>query len=152
MQYDQMNSLKTILFILVLIHYFKRLFETKFVHVFSNGTAPLIHSLKNFFFYWILFGLCGGYEVLFIKSYREKNYSYLRWSLIIIFILIFLVCEFLNFYCHMKLRLLRTNKMFGNVPSQIYEKKIPYGLFFNSIISPNYTFEILAWISFVIIS
>ena len=34
----------------------------------------------------------------------------------------------------------------------IKEKKVPKGLFFDTIISPNYTFESIAWLCFAIIT
>lgn len=66
-----MSSLKTLLFTLVVIHYSKRLFETKYIHIFSNSTAPLIHSMKNFFFYWFIFGTCAALEILYKKDHCE---------------------------------------------------------------------------------
>jgi very-long-chain enoyl-CoA reductase len=51
-----------------LFHFAKRLLETKFVHVFSNETAPLIPSFRNFIFYWILLGILCPLEILIWRN------------------------------------------------------------------------------------
>lgn len=65
-----MTKFKTMLFCLVVFHYIKRLLETAFIHIFSNDSASLLHSLKNFVFYWIIFGICAGFEILYYKDYN----------------------------------------------------------------------------------
>ena len=42
------SYIKTIL----ALHYAKRLYETQFVHRFSNGTMPLTNLFKNCSYYW----------------------------------------------------------------------------------------------------
>ena len=48
----------------------------------------------------------------------------------------------INFFCHIKLQRLR------KPGERAY--KIPYGFPFNLVSVPNYTFEILEWVSFTI--
>ena len=47
---------------------------------------------------------------------------------------------------------MRTESSFGDCTNYSTKRKIPKGLFFDSVIAPNYAFEILAWLSFVAIS
>ena len=87
--------------------------ETKYVHIFSNHSISLLHSMKNFIFYWIIFGVCAGLEILYFKNYEYEKFSIYRHILNIIFILIFLICEIFNLIYHIKLRRLRTDTNWG---------------------------------------
>ena len=115
-----------------IFHFIKRLFETKFVHIFSRPTMPLLNLFKNSSYYW-------GMGILVSQSVvRNKNkiFPFLEPICLILFI----ISEILNGYCHIKLRLLRKN--------DLKVHNLPKGLFFNSITSPNYTFEIFSWFFF----
>jgi very-long-chain enoyl-CoA reductase len=57
---------------------------------------------------------------------------------------LFAISEILNGYCHWKLSSLR--------PSGTKVRQVPRGLFFDSIVAPNYTFEILSWLGFTLAS
>lgn len=142
------NSYYLVCTLLVAIHYIKRLYESKFVHIFSNDTAPLIPSFKNFSFYWIVFGILVPLEIfVWRSSYFDKQH--LPDGIVSYFLIfLFLIFELGNYHCHVQLRKLRLN-VDGTISK---ERKIPKGLFFDNIISPNYSFEILSWVTFVIIS
>lgn len=99
-----MNSFKTLLFILVVFHYSKRLFESKYIHIFSNATAPLINATKNFFFYWVIFGTFAAIEILYSKSYEHKSSCMMCTLYHTVLVLVFLFAEFMNLFCHIKLR------------------------------------------------
>ena len=144
-----MTYFKTLLFILVAIHYSKRLFETKYIHIFSNATAPLIPATKNFFFYWIIFGTFAAIEILYLKDYEKKKSCMMCKLYNTLLVTVFLISELLNMFCHIKLRQLRTSSSYGEATNVSNERKVPKGLFFDNVISPNYSFEILAWVSFV---
>ena len=147
-----MTSFKTLLFSLVVIHYSKRLFESKYIHIFSNDSAPLIHATKNFFFYWVIFGTFAAIEILYYKDYENKKSCMMCKLYRTVLVLVFLVSELCNMFCHIKLRQLRTESSIGETQDTRRQRKIPKGLFFDSVISPNYSFEILAWLSFVALS
>ena len=119
-------------FIMWMFHYTKRLLETMFVHTFSHGTMPLRNLIKNCTYY---------HGFAFMISYSIINKSKTVTSidtLSYVFCACFFICEMLNFYCHIKLRLLRPSGSTGHF--------LPKGFMFNSIISPNYTAEIAGWI------
>lgn len=117
-------------------HYVRRSFECAFIHIFSSNTLPIFSvldnsSVKNCAYYWIFAGLQAYFAL------RSHPYNKLLYNL---GILMFIVGEIGNSYCHIKLRLLR--------PKGSINHYLPKGFLFDSIISPNYTFEILSWFGF----
>jgi very-long-chain enoyl-CoA reductase len=119
-------------------HYAKRLLETIFVHTFSHATMPLKNLFKNCIYYWtaavfISRSIVKMAESVSVLSTKKK-----------IGIAIFCISEALNFYCHIKLRLLR--------PKGSTKRFLPKGFLFNHIVCPNYTTEICTWIGFFIFS
>lgn len=121
-----------------MFHYIKRSFEAVFIHTYSHKTIPIFSVMdnscfKNCIYYWF-FAFLISYSVLSgKKNIQVKNMK-------IIFIILFIVSELLNFYCHLKLRLLR--------PKGSLKHYCPRGFLFDHITAPNYTFEILSWIFF----
>lgn len=121
-----------------MFHFSKRSFEAVFVHTYSHKTIPVFSVMdnscfKNCIYYWI-FAFLISYSII---SNREKVQIT---NLKIIYIVLFIVSELLNFYCHIKLRLLRPN---GSL-----KHYCPRGFLFDQITAPNYTFEIFSWIFF----
>ncbi len=114
-------------------HYAKRILETLFVHRFSKATMPLTNLFKNCWYYWF-FGGSMGYVInhpLFTSPSVDRVYAGAA---------LFVAAELGNFYCHWVLRQLR--------PPGSKERRIPQGFPFTLVSCPNYTFEVLAWISF----
>ena len=146
--YKKTNRYHSLLTLLILFHFGKRLLETKFVHIFSNPSVPFKVLIRNCIHYWVLIGLLVPIEVFNLRkmSFPKK----LGKSKISLFVLFF-IFEFLNFVCHLKLRKLRTSTNLNGKREISNERKIPSGLFFDSIISPNYTFEILSWAAFTLL-
>jgi len=120
------------------LHYAKRILESILVHRFSHGTMPLFPNLpRNCGHYWAA-GLYISYFVnhpLFTSPPIERVYLGLG---------IFLVAELGNLITHVMLRNLR--------PEGSKERKIPRGFLFNYVSCPNYTFEVLAWVGFSILT
>lgn len=104
-----MNSYYFIVFLLVVFHYVKRLLESKFVHIFSNDTAPLLPSFKNFIFYWFVFGILVPLEIYCFRYEKYSKESLPNGVLNFILIVLFIVFEVGNLYCHIVLRNLRIN-------------------------------------------
>ncbi len=126
---------------MVLLHYFKREFETLFVHRFSNDTMPFMNVFKNSTHYWILLGFGSMYFFL------HPNYTPPSWandSIHMILCAAFIFFEFMNFMCHMVLRNLRA-------PGSS-ERGIPTGWGFDKISCANYFWESLCWLTFSISS
>uniref|UniRef100_A0A1I8ASX1 very-long-chain enoyl-CoA reductase n=1 Tax=Steinernema glaseri TaxID=37863 RepID=A0A1I8ASX1_9BILA len=123
------------------IHYAKRLFETQFIHRFSNGTMPLRNLFKNCSYYW---GFCA-----FISYFINHPYYQLpSFGLPQIYIGFtgFALSEIGNFSIHVLLRNLR--------PAGTKERKIPFpntNVFtemYNYVSCPNYTYEVYSWVFF----
>ena len=131
---------RTMLSAMWIAHYIKRTLEVCFVHIFSNKTLPIFAiiescSFKNCLYYWI-FAACQAYFGL-----RKHHYCK---NLVIPGLIVFIIGEIGNGYSHIKLRLLRPKG------SHLHYK--PHGFLFDSITCPNYTFEILSWIGFAMVS
>ncbi|OHT03369.1 Very-long-chain enoyl-CoA reductase [Tritrichomonas foetus] len=128
------NHYTTITSMMWTFHYFKRLAETKFVHIFSHATMPLFNLFKNCTYYWGFAALIA-YTIQSNSKRITEISSYQNYAVTLFFIM-----EALNFYCHLKLRLLRPQGTTAHV--------LPRGFLFDSITCPNYTTEILAWCCF----
>jgi very-long-chain enoyl-CoA reductase len=142
-QHDPFHRLITLL---VIIHFAKRILEAKFVHIFSNASVPVSVVVRNSLYYWVLFGVLIPFEVYYLRQKPQL------WSnaATVMLTLLFLLFQAGNFYCHYALRKLRIRKVNG-VETIVPDRSVPTGLFFDSVISPNYSFEILIWVTFAII-
>jgi very-long-chain enoyl-CoA reductase len=119
-------------------HFLKREFETFFVHKFSRPTMPLSNLYKNCTYYWT-FGAVIGYPLCspsYLPPAETQVYAGLG---------IFLLSELGNLICHLMLSSLR--------PAEGSKKRpIPKGFLFNFVACPNYTFEVLSWVGFSIMT
>jgi very-long-chain enoyl-CoA reductase len=119
-----------------LFHYGKRLFETVFVHIFSHGTMPLRNLFKNSSYYW-------GFAAVIAWSVASRASDFDSISAgQAVAVIAFILCEIVNGYCHLALRWMR--------PKGSKEHVLPKGFLFDAIACPNYTAEILAWVSFAV--
>nr|CAG8493319.1 4088_t:CDS:2 [Entrophospora candida] len=134
------SEMQKIAYYMVMGHFIKRELETLFVHRFSHGTMPMFNVFKNSLHYHLLSGINLAYWVYGPWYANSERYEILTWSCI----LLYLFAEISNFNTHMALRNLR--------PPGTRDHKIPYGYGFNLVSCPNYSFEILAWISICILT
>lgn len=61
------------------LHFLKRELESEFVHIFSNASVPISGSYKNYFHYWIFYGLLSVGDILYLKAPANdwpKKYYY----------------------------------------------------------------------------
>lgn len=130
----------------VALHFLKRISEGFFVHVLNNEKVPFSWGFGMIFYYGFLFGVLVSVEVFYLRP-NIQMWSDGVW---ITLLGIFLLSEFFNFYCHYQLGNLRVEKVNG-VTRQVSGRKVPVGLFFDSVISPNYSFELLIWLSFALL-
>ncbi|CAI4230884.1 unnamed protein product [Auanema sp. JU1783] len=123
------------------IHYAKRLFETQFIHRFSNGTMPRFNLFKNCSYYW---GFCAF--VSYFVNHPFYSPPIFGKTQIYLGLVGFLIAEFGNLSIHILLRNLR--------PAGTRERKIPkpdgnpMSRLFKYVSCPNYTYEVAAWLSF----
>ncbi|XP_041357291.1 very-long-chain enoyl-CoA reductase-like [Gigantopelta aegis] len=126
-------------------HYAKRLLETVFVHRFSHGTMPLTNIFKNSAYYWGFAAFVAyfvNHPLYTPPMFGDKQlYAGLAG---------FIFAELGNFSVHVALRNLR--------PAGSKERKIPYAdsnpftWLFSVVSCPNYTYEVMAWTSFSIMT
>jgi very-long-chain enoyl-CoA reductase len=118
-------------------HFIKRELETVFVHKFSADTMPIRNLFKNSLFYYVF---------AVFASYYLTHPLYTKPSLPVFLtgLAVFVLSEGLNGYCHWKLSSLR--------PTGTRVRQVPRGPFFDQIVAPNYTFEVLSWGGFTLMS
>lgn len=133
------SRVATIGIICWMAHFLKREFETIFIHKFSRPTMPLTNLFKNCAYYW-LFGMAIGYPLCAPSYVGPSNELQVNIGLAI-----FVLCELGNLYCHIILSGLR--------PAEGSKKRpIPSGFLFDYVACPNYTFEIMSWVGFSIMT
>lgn len=120
------------------LHFLKREFETIFIHKFSRPTMPLSNLFKNCTYYWT-FGAVIGYPLCspaFVAPGETQVYVGLA---------IFVLSELGNLICHIMLSQLR--------PADGSKRRpIPTGFLFDFVACPNYTFEVLSWVGFSVMT
>lgn len=126
-------------------HYAKRLFETVFVHRFSNATMPITNIFKNSCYYWGFAAFVAYYvnHPLYTPPTFGTKQVYLGLAA-------FVFCELGNLSIHIALRMLR--------PEGSKVRKIPFPtanpltMLFNFVSCPNYTYEIGSWVAFTVMT
>lgn len=135
------STLQTLSCALITLHFFKREFETLFVHRFSNATMPARNIFKNSAHYWLLSGVLIAYFTYSPTSATAaESIPWLTYTGLFLFI----VSELANLNTHLVLRGLRSP---GGT-----ERGVPKGLGFDWVTCPNYLFETIAWVSILIIN
>ncbi|TIB71265.1 hypothetical protein E3Q22_02772 [Wallemia mellicola] len=134
------SEMQRIAYILVLLHFFKREFETVFIHRFSNATMPFMNIFRNSAHYHLLSGFLIAiaiygpwYSVEALKDSHRSNNGYLSF-----WIAFWLFNQISNFITHVKLRNLR--------PAGSTKRAIPTGYGFDWVTCANYFFEIGSWL------
>ncbi|AEO71202.1 d5d8e240-8657-4c7f-a836-a1fae34e5ca9 [Thermothielavioides terrestris] len=136
-----MARVQWLLFALFHLHFLKREFETLFVHKFSANTMPARNIVRNSAFYWLAAGLLCALDI-----YRPDQSSARDelGPLDLVGLALFVVGESCNWVVHRHLASLR--KPGGT------EKGIPNCIGSSLVTSPNYMFEVLAWLGVILIS
>lgn len=119
-------------------HFMKRELETAFLHKFSRETMPRFNLLKNCMYYWTFASVIGWpmCSPNFVAPPDNQVYAGL---------VIFVLSELGNFAIHLKLA--------GMRPAELSKKRdIPKGFGFDLVACPNYTFEIMSWVGFSIMT
>jgi len=135
------STMQWLLFVLFQLHFFKREYETMAVHKFSANTMPVRNIVRNSAFYWIMAGLVSAWDIYAPGSSSDRETFTLIDGLGLV---LFFVGEFCNYVVHLHLASLR--KPGGT------ERGIPNCIGSNLVTSPNYMFEVMAWVGVIIIS
>ncbi|KAI3393477.1 hypothetical protein diail_4198 [Diaporthe ilicicola] len=128
-------------FYMFMSHFAKRELETAFLHRFSAATMPAWNIFRNSFFYWFFAGLLSAY---FIYSPRSPAARPSFGPLDYMGLALFLGGEAANFVVHVHLAGLRK-------PGST-EKGIPSCIGSSLVTSPNYMFEVIAWVGIILIA
>jgi len=122
-------------------HYLKRLYETQFVHRFSNGTMPLRNIFKNCTYYW-------GFAAFMAYFINHPLYTHPMFGFpqMLFGISGFILCELGNYSIHTLLRDLRKP---GTKDRKIpFPNANPLTRMYDYVSCPNYTYEVGSWICF----
>jgi very-long-chain enoyl-CoA reductase len=136
--FSRRSPFQTLLLLMWLVHFAKRLLETRFVHLYSPGKQMHGCFSSNAFVFYIVFALWIGFSV-FRDSYVVEGSSTLLVAL-------FFLSIVGNFVHHYKLRLLKLDM------DHTRKRTFPNGLLFELVACPHYTFECLTWLLFAVIS
>ncbi|KAF4986708.1 hypothetical protein FGRMN_10705 [Fusarium graminum] len=136
-----MSQTQWIAFGMIMLHFFKREYETLFVHKFSANTMPWKNIFKNSFFYWAMSGVVCAYSIYHPGSLAAKAD---KPAIDAAGIALYCFGEFMNAVVH---RYLSTLRSAGGT-----ERKIPAGYGFDIVTCPNYLYEILAWVGIILVS
>ncbi|KAF9580954.1 3-oxo-5a-steroid 4- dehydrogenase [Lunasporangiospora selenospora] len=129
--------MQQVAFVMVMLHFLKREYETVFVHRFSHGTMPLRNLFKNSAHYHILSGFNLAYWVYGPWNAAGTDLATRSDAFVYGCIALFAFAELSNLHTHFTLRNLR--------PPGTKIRKIPRGYGFDLVSCPNYFFETLAW-------
>ncbi|GAA99084.1 uncharacterized protein L969DRAFT_87132 [Mixia osmundae IAM 14324] len=140
------SKMQTMVFAMIMAHYIKRELETVFVHRFSKATMPLSNVYRNSAYYWIFSGFLLAWPLYSPANSYSQLYGTLRAKNEYLYTLlsVWLFAQISNFVSHMQLRALR--------PAGTRERHIPYGYGFEIVSCPNYSFEILGWLTVVVMT
>jgi very-long-chain enoyl-CoA reductase len=131
---------------MVLVHFFKILFETVAIHRFNKQTMPLMKLIYEMAYTWLLLGLGGGY-FLFNPQFQEpfwfQKLGFLDVSVDLLIYLSFLAFELMDFLCHWHLRGLRKDDH-----DRRYYNPFEYG--FGYVTSANYFWQLCAFFIIVL--
>lgn len=128
-------------FYMFVLHFAKRELETAFLHRFSANTMPAWNIFRNSFFYWATAGLLSAFFIYNPRSFAARDAFGL---LDYLGIALFLGGELCNFIVHLHLASLRK-------PGST-EKGIPSCIGSSLVTSPNYMFEVIAWIGVILVA
>jgi len=111
---------------------------------------PFKRIFINSIHYWIFCGTFISIELFFF--WKDPGYSETVQN---IFLVLFLISEFLNLMCHLTLKDLRasletTDKPYGDLKVRS-KRGIPKGWGFDYVTCANYTWEVCAWLSFALL-
>lgn len=152
--YDASNVTLTqnVAYIIIMLHFFKREYESTFIHSFSKATMPIFNLYKNCTHYWFVSGLCFGITLFHNNDFEGSN-KLVKFIFhvrdcskdqLILICIVWALAELGNYVCHVQFQNLRKGGFTGH--------KIPYGFLFEYVTCPNYTFEILGWLMFAILT
>ena len=135
------TQVQWLLFALFQMHFLKREYETLAVHRFSANTMPAWNIFRNSAFYWLMAGALCAFDIYAPRSMSARD----ELSLVdYVGLGLFVVGETCNLIVHQHLATLR--KPGGT------EKGIPNCIGSGLVTSPNYMFEVLAWVGIILIS
>lgn len=126
------------------LHFLRRTIEVLFVHDYRRKMS-VVESIGAPIYYWF-FAFWNGIALRHDNGYRQTFLA-----LTVAGSVMFLLGEFGNCFCHLKLRAFRKEKRAGLL-SPNSQHVLPHGFLFECVSCPHYLFEILSWLGFFLAS
>ena len=138
------QDLKYLILVLWALHYIRRTVEVLFIHIYKRK-MPLFDSIGASVYYWVL--------ALFVAwSINGDNYKLPTVYSIIPGVVLFVLGETGNAWCHLQLRFFRTKEYLVTMVAPETGHVLPNGCLFNWLSCPHYFFEIIAWLGFFLVT
>ena len=126
------------------LHFLRRTIEVLFVHDYRRRMS-IIESIVAHIYYWF-FAFWIGISVRHDNGYRQTFLA-----LVVAGSVIFMLGEFGNGLCHLKLRKFRREKREDSFSNESHHV-LPRGCLFELVSCPHYLCEILSWLGFFLTS
>ena len=151
---DPITDIQRIVYIMYQLHFLKRELETVFLHRFAANTMPAWNVFRNSAYYWLLSGLVNAWSLYAPLSPLRISSQFPAASppragfgsslLDYVGVALFVFGELSNFSVHYHMAHLRSP---GGT-----ERKIPNAFGSSLVTSPNYMFEVMAWVGVILVS
>ena len=125
-----------------IIHFVRRTVEVLFVHIYKRK-MPLSEAIGAPLYYWFF--------ALFIAWSVKHKFHLPPVGLAIFGMLVFILGEIGNAYCHLQLRRFRTRQYESILISPTTGHVLPHGFLFNRVSSPHYFCEIVSWVGYFLV-
>jgi very-long-chain enoyl-CoA reductase len=118
-------------------HFARRSAESAWVHRYGKASVPISDVATEYVYYW-------GFAAWNALSLTSTSYRAPATWLVVLGSVVFVVAELGNAKAHRMLRALR--------PAGSTARRIPRGFLFERVSSPHYSFEILSWVGFALVT
>lgn len=135
--FSEKSKYQTLLLVCWVVHFTKRLLESRYVHIYSPGKNMHGCFSSSAFVFYIVFAFWIGYSVS--NSSYKGDFEMVTPMLA----LCFFMSVALNFTFHFMLRQMKFKNQ---------ERTFPRGYLFEYVACPHYTMEILTWLFFFLLS
>ena len=145
LNFKNVNFGKIQLFFCVFFHFLKKQLEIKHVYFERKTHISKFVFVQNCVFYGIIIGIIMPFEFIYFQNSELNSFHETLMGLFFIF-------EYHLYWCNLKIRKLKMDQLQNDLFKSTSFNTIHNELFFDCIVSPNYTFEICVWITISVLT